>query len=194
MEPNLVPGDLVVSFPLPLGAVTLFGKLPPIDTPKRGELVLVGPDALPVQSAWSSAWDSIVRFFTFQQLSPSALRYGERLAVPGVYRIVGLPGDTIRRKGGFFEIRPEGKREFSSEYSLSRYNYIIRENAPPSPRPQGSDDQYAAGRSLEENEYFVACDDRTVFSGSLLWGPIGADRMLGRIVLVVWPPRHMRIP
>ncbi|HWP68117.1 MAG TPA: S26 family signal peptidase, partial [Rectinemataceae bacterium] len=96
MEPGLVPGDLVVSFPLPLGAVTLFGKLPPIDTPKRGELVLVRPDALPVQSAWSNAWDSVIRFFTFQQVSPSALRYGERLAVPGVYRVIGLPGDTIR--------------------------------------------------------------------------------------------------
>jgi len=194
MEPGLTPGDVAVSFPLPLGAVTIFGKLPPLDTPKRGELVLAKPDDLPLQSFWFSAWDSLVRFFTLQKVSPLAIRYGERLALPGIYRIVGLPGDAIRRKGDIFEIRPEGKREFSSEYALSRFNYLVRGNASSSILPQVPGDQPPAETSLGEGEYFVACDDRTVFSGSLLWGPIGTDRMLGRIVVVAWPPRHMRIP
>ena len=194
MEPGLVPGDVVVSFPLPLGASTLFGKLPPVDTPKRGELVLVKPDALPLQSGWFGAWDTIVRFFTLQRVSPLALRYGERLALPGIYRIVGLPGDTIRRKAELFEIRPEGKREFSSEYALSRFSYRIRANPSSSARPLLPDRQAPAETSLGEGEYFVACDDRTVFSGSLLWGPIGINRIVGRIVIVAWPPKHMGIP
>jgi len=194
MEPGLVPGNVVLSFPLPLGAATIFGKMPPIDTPKRGELVLVGPDAMPLQSGWSKAGDILVRFFTFQQVSPLALRYGEKLSMPGVYRIIGLPGDTIRRKNGLFEIRPEGKREFSSEYALSRFKYHIRENVSPSPMSPRYNDSGDMERNLGVDEYFVSCDDRAVFSGSLLWGPIGTDRMLGRIVLVVWPPKNIKIP
>ncbi len=194
MEPGLTPGDVVLSFPLPLGASTLFGKLPHVDTPKRGELVLVKPDALPLQSVWFGVWDTVVRFFTLQRVSPLALRYGERLATPGIYRVVGLPGDTIRRKAELFEIRPEGKREFSSEQTMSRFSYTIRGNPSSSSRQRLPDQQAPAETSLGEGEYFAACDDRTVFSGSLLWGPIGIDRIVGRIVVVAWPPKHMRIP
>ena len=194
MEPGLVQGDIVLSFPFPLGASTLFGKLPPVDTPKRGELILVRPEAMPLQSGWLGVWDAIVRFFTLQRVSPLALRYGEGLALPGIYRIIGLPGDTLRRKAELFEIRPEGKREFASEYSLSRFGYRVAAAPSPSTRPGLADQEAPAETNLGEGEYFAACDDRTVFSGSLLWGPIGIDRIVGRIVVVAWPPKHMRIP
>ena len=192
MLPALSPGDIVLSFPLPLGAVTLFGKLPRLTDPRRGELVIVAPDPIPSESAAFRAWDSVARFFTFQRFSPMAFRYGEGTDSPGVYRVIGLPGDTIRSKASLFEIRESGASGFSTEFALAEFGYTLPGAAAfPGSEPGRN---FSFEKILGAGEYFVACDDRSSARGSMLWGPVGEERLLGRVVAVAWPPGHMKIP
>ena len=192
MQPILVPGDRIVSFPLPVGAVTIFGKLPRLTDTERGEMVIVSPDPFPTENPWFLVWDSVARFFTFQYYSPMDSRYGDDAASPGVYRVIGLPGDTIRRKGTLFDIRPAGTSTFSNEFALAKGSYALSGIA--------SDPRvsiiagYSAEQTLAANQYFVACDDRSLLAGAALWGPIGSERIVGRVIAICWPPRRLKIP
>lgn len=192
MQPTLVKGDRILSFPLPVGASTLFGKLPPLSDVRRGELIIVTPDRIPTESWRFRAWDGLVRLFTFQLVSPFASRYGKGFASPGAYRVIGIPGDTLRLRDSIYEIRPRGASGFSSEFGLSDASYSIKAAAPVSPEEKArlSPLEY----SLGANEYFVACDDRSAFLGSPLWGPIDSGRIIGRVVAIFWPLSHMKLP
>ncbi|HWR11607.1 MAG TPA: signal peptidase I [Rectinemataceae bacterium] len=192
MQPTLAHGDRIISFPLPVGAVTLFGKLPRITGLKRGELIVVAPDPIPTEGWWFSAWDSLARFFTLQRFSPAAARYGESSTAPGLYRVVGMPGDSIRRKGALYEIRPANEAAFSNEYMLSEVSYSLSGTSAVAQVGRGEGSEGA--RNLGQDEYFVACDDRSLLAGSQLWGPIGQSRIIGRVIAVCWPPRHIKIP
>jgi len=191
MQPALSMGDIVISFPMPAGAVTIFGKLPRLTDVKRGELVLVDPAPVPTERWAFRAWDILARFLTLQRYSPMARRYGKDAARKSVYRVVGLPGDTLRRVGSIYEARPAGKDSFSSEFALAGGGYSLSGTASSSIAPAFGESQE---RKLNADEYFVACDDRSVFAGSPLWGPIGQRRISGRIVAVCWPPRHVGLP
>lgn len=191
MQPALSMGDVVLSFPLPVGAVTIFGKLPRLTDIGRGELLIVDPAPVPTERWAFRAWDSIARFLTLQRYSPMARRYGRDAALKGVYRVIGLPGDTLRRVGSIYEIRPAGRDSFSSEFALAGGGYSLSGTASSSKKPAFGE---GVERRLGSGEYFVACDDRSVFAGSPLWGPIGQDRISGRVVAVCWPPRHLGIP
>ena len=192
MQPTIAQGDRIASFPLPVGAMTLFGKLPPLSDVKRGELIIVAPDSIPTESWWFRIWDSVVRFFTFQRLSPSYSRYGKNLSSPGLYRVIGLPGDALRRNGSVYEIQPRDAAEFSSEFELSEARYSITQASASSRKDPAR--SFSSEYLLGAGEYFVACDDRSTLLGSPLWGPIGSRRIIGRVVAVFWPPRHMKIP
>ncbi|MCE1195830.1 S26 family signal peptidase [bacterium] len=191
MRPALSMGDVVISFPLPVGASTIFGKLPRLTDIGRGELLVVDAAPIPTERWVFRAWDSVARFLTLQRYSPMARRYGEDAVRKGVYRVVGLPGDTLRRVGSIYEARPAGQDTFSSEFVLAGGGYSLSGTASSSAKPAfgGSGE-----RKLGPGEYFVACDDRSVFAGSPLWGPIGQERISGRVVAVCWPPRHLGIP
>jgi len=192
MQPTLIKGDRVLSFPLPVGAVTLFGKLPPLSNITRGELIIVTPDRIPTESWWFRTWDGLVRLFTFQFISPFSSRYGKDFASPGVYRVIGLPGDTLRRKESIYEIRPQGASGFSKEFGLSESSYSLTAAAVSSAMDQTR--HAPAEYSLGANEFFIACDDRSAFLGSPLWGPIDSKRIIGRVVAVFWPLHRMKIP
>lgn len=192
MQPTLVPGDRIISFPLPVGAVTVFGKLPRLTGMERGELVIVNPDPFPTESPWFLAWDSMARFFTFQYYSPMGSRYGDDAVTPGVYRVIGLPGDTIRRKGALYDLRPAGSSVFSNEFALAKGNYALSGiAASPLVSPAIG---VSAEQTLAADQYFVACDDRSLLAGAALWGPVGSERIVGRVIAVCWPPRRLKIP
>jgi len=190
MEPSLYKGDSLLSFPLPLGAKTLFGKLPPLSNLRRGELVLVDPDPVPNTSWAFRTWDSLARFFTLQRYSPSAERYGKNESSPGVYRVIALPGDKIRQRNFVYEIQTGSGGAYLTEHSLASSPYTLR-------IPEKAEAPALALMQVEEmemgpGEYFVACDDRSYLGGSALWGPVGIQRISGRIIAVFWPFRHFR--
>lgn len=191
MEPLLTKGTSILVFPLPFGARTWFGKTPVLSEIKRGELVLVNPDAIPSVDRFFALWDSLARFFSLQRYSPIAQRYGAAETSPGIYRVVGLPGDRVRRSKAVFEIQTGNGEAFLSELSLMDSPYDLKSAS--SPQAAQAVESLSETLELGPRQYFVEGDNRETLNGSSLWGPVDIERISGRVVLAYWPLKHIRI-
>jgi len=85
-----------------------------------------------------------------------------------IKRIIGLPGETVDIHGGAVQINGQPLTE----------PYI---SAPPG---------YSNKWVLEADQYFVLGDNRNSSSDSHSWGPLAQHYMIGRAVLVYWPPQQ----
>lgn len=85
-----------------------------------------------------------------------------------IKRIVGLPGETVDIRGGLVYVNGQPLDE----------PYI---SAPPG---------YAGTWILDADQYFVLGDNRNSSSDSHSWGPLEAHYLIGRAVLVYWPPQQ----
>jgi signal peptidase I len=84
-----------------------------------------------------------------------------------IKRVIGLPGDRIR---------VQGSRVFVNDQALDE-PYIA---APP---------VYSGDWSVTEDHYFVLGDNRNDSSDSHSWGLLPADQVIGKAVLIYWPPQ-----
>jgi signal peptidase I len=83
-----------------------------------------------------------------------------------IKRVIGLPGETVTVRGGVVYVNNVALDE----------PYI---SAPPS---------YENTWTLGPDEYFVLGDNRNSSSDSHAWGPLARHFLIGRAVLVYWPP------
>ncbi|MCK5848681.1 MAG: signal peptidase I [Caldisericia bacterium] len=88
-----------------------------------------------------------------------------------IKRVVGLPGETVEVKNGCVKINGE---EILEEY--------VSTATPNSFGPE----------VLKENEYFVMGDHRNNSLDSRDFGPIQADTVDGRAVLIIWPIKDFK--
>jgi inner membrane protease subunit 1 len=56
----------------------------------------------------------------------------------------------------------------------------------------GPDDRAPDGRELGEEEVWVEGDALAASTDSRSFGPVGSDAVVGRVVLVLWPPARWR--
>src|SRR5258708_27754795 len=84
-----------------------------------------------------------------------------------VKRIVGLPGDTVEIRGGVTYINGKAVKE---PFTKEPIDYDL----PPTVVPEG--------------RYFVMADNRNHSNDSHRWGTLEQDRVIGRAVMVFWPP------
>lgn len=85
-----------------------------------------------------------------------------------IKRIIGLPGETVDIRGGLVYVSGQPLTE----------PYI---SAPPG---------YAGTWILDADQYFVLGDNRNSSSDSHSWGPLAAHYLIGRAVVVYWPPQQ----
>lgn len=85
-----------------------------------------------------------------------------------IKRIIGLPGETVDIRAGLVYVNGQPLDE----------PYI---SAPPG---------YAGTWILDADQYFVLGDNRNSSSDSHSWGPLEAHYLIGRAVLVYWPPQQ----
>jgi signal peptidase I len=191
MAPTILPSDRIIATPLAFGPDTLFGKLPGISRPERGDVVVADPNYGRRLGFWGLLADSFVRFVTFQLLSPARGGSEGSLAAPMLQRVVGLPGDEIRMDDFVFAIKPSGADQFLTEFELSSSRYdISHEDAPDSWRPDLPGSGHMDLRTLGKDEYFLAGDARSSSSDSRLWGPVRVDRFRAKALLRYWPPKR----
>ncbi|TXT43117.1 MAG: signal peptidase I [Spirochaetes bacterium] len=188
MEPSLSEGDRLLASPIVSGAALWFGTLPPLAGFDRGDLVIVSPTDPNSNGFLFSLWDSLERFFTLQHSSPARRRFGSESIIPGIYRIIGLPGDSVRMHQGFFEIRSPGQGSYVTEYAASASTYALKDAGSGSKANLSIPLNAGGGPiALPEGMYFVASDDRATFTGSILWGPVSRSRIVGKPFLRFWP-------
>jgi signal peptidase I len=200
MEPTILPGDRILATPLAFGPRTLFGKLPGISHPERGDIVVAEPNYAKGLGFWGMLWDSFVRFFTFQLLSParSAGPSGGPdgiLSAPMLQRVVGLPGDSIKMDDFVFKVKAAGSDQFLTEFELASARYdISHKDAPSNWRSDLPGSGHMEERVLGKDEYFLAGDARSSSSDSRLWGPVRIDRFRAKALLRYWPLKSFGSP
>ncbi len=88
-----------------------------------------------------------------------------------IKRVIGLPGETVTIEGGVVRVNGQPLQE----------PYI---SAPP---------QYSNTWPVPGDEYFVLGDNRNNSSDSHSWGMLKREFIVGRAVVVYWPPNDWRI-
>jgi signal peptidase I len=200
MEPTILPGDRLLATPLAFGPRTLFGRLPGVARPERGDLVIAEPNYAERIGFWPTLSDSFVRFVTFQLVSPArnaSARGGPAgiLSSPTLQRVVGLPGDSIRMDDFIFKVKPAGEDQFLTEFELSSSRYDISHSDPPAGwRADLPGSGQMAVRVIGKDEYFLAGDARSSSSDSRLWGTARVDRFRAKVLLRYWPPKSFGAP
>lgn len=94
-----------------------------------------------------------------------------------IKRIIGAPNDTVELKNGRFRVTLPGKQpiEIKEDYIAPGITTL----------PESDQTVWR----LQENEYFVAGDNRepNKSSDSRQWGPVTRDAIIGKVALRVYP-------
>ena len=88
---------------------------------------------------------------------------------------------------GFFEIQSPGQGSFVTEYAASATTYALKDAGSGSKAIPSTPGISEAPLDLPEGMYFVASDDRSSFTGSILWGPVSRSRIVGKPFIRFWP-------
>ena len=83
-----------------------------------------------------------------------------------IKRVIGLPGETVAVRGGVVYVNDVALDE----------PYI---SAPPA---------YENSWTLAPDQFFVLGDNRNSSSDSHTWGPLDRGYLIGRAILIYWPP------
>ncbi len=97
-----------------------------------------------------------------------------------IKRVIGLPGETVEINNGVVKIynveNPSGK-------ILDESGYL----------PKGRITEGNIKISLKENEYFVLGDNRGASSDSRFFGPITKDKIIGKVIIRLFPFNDIRM-
>ena len=190
MEPALTPSDRVIVSAIAFGPRVPFSqaRFPGLQSPERGDLVVVQPPFLAEWTVFSRVVDALATFFSLQKGTIHRDLYGSRVNAYMVKRVVGLPGDTVRLKGYTLFVRPRGVSDFVPEQQLSPVRYQVVTNPPgegwSSPLPLSGE---SGEISLGDDHYFVLGDNRPQSSDSRSWGAVTLDRIVGKVIYRYWP-------
>ena len=100
-----------------------------------------------------------------------------------VKRLIGLPGDLVEVKSGD-GVYINGKRlEEAPHVAIPTYNWP----------DAGMGELEGQAHRVPEGYYFVLGDNRPYSNDSHSWGVLEAKRVLGKAVVVFWPPTRMRL-
>jgi len=99
-----------------------------------------------------------------------------------VKRVVGIPGDWIKDNGSKLLVNGFvlDKGRTKSDEWLFRFD-------------KKTGDQQGRGIHLGTGEFYVVGDNRDVSRDSRAFGPIKRESIIGRVLLVVWPPEHLSV-
>ena len=88
-----------------------------------------------------------------------------------IKRVIGLPGDELSIRGGAVYLNGERSLEPYVSVTTSR----------------------AGSWNVPADSYFVMGDNRNNSSDSRVWGYVPAENLIGKAVIVYWPPREWGI-
>jgi signal peptidase I len=192
MKPGISPGDRIVVSSLSYGGRLPFStkRLPGIEKPARGDLVVVRAPFPAEPGILQKTLEPFVSFFTLQKATLHRELSGARVNALLLKRVVGIPGDTVRLSEFSLLIKARGASDFVPELQLQpgAYALLTKQSA----RGWSSTFPFSGNGAevrLGEDQYFVLGDNRPESSDSRSWGAVGADSIIAKAVYRYWPPR-----
>lgn len=190
MEPSVHSGDYVLTSPLYRKVPGLPRHFSLLITPQRGDMIVVGPAYRNDTNTILRGVNALVSFLTFQRLKPfnNSHSWGEK---PVIRRLLAFPGDSVYMENFTLHVKTGDSSHYLTESEISGTSYDIKLDTLPE---NWTADLPLSGSFpeiiLKENQYFILCDNRLNASDSRVWGPIGADRIQGKVILRYWPFDH----
>lgn len=187
MEPTLADDDAIITTPLYDTHPDKDGRFSLLIPSERGDVVMLAPAYTTRINGFARFFRALVSFLSFQQIRPFSDRDspGEK---PSVRRLVALPGDSIYMDKYILYVKPAGSSHYLTEFELVKKSYDISVNSLPdgwlSSLPLS--DSFPE-MTLNDNEYFVLCDNRLCVSDSRIWGPVTSGRIKGKVLFRYWP-------
>lgn len=185
MSPSLKDSDALIV--IPANKITTVAKNRGDSLYRRGEIVLSGTNYQVNPKGWEKVVDPIVRVLTLQKKS---LIYNNSnyMGRAEFYRIVGIPGDTVKVKDYTVYVKPQGDEFFLSEFELTEVNYDSHKKE----LPEKWKDEYPFSSEFDEivigkDQYFLISDNRSVLNDSRVYGAVDSSSIKGRAVLKYWP-------
>jgi len=134
MIPELQEGDLIFVEKISFGPEILPGalKLHALRLPHRGEVVSFESDLYAYHGPLAELFYRFVYFITLASVNLRTGANNEVLVDLLIKRVIGLPGDFIRERGGEFEIRPAAEDVWYPEAILLMDNcasYAINDHS-----------------------------------------------------------------
>jgi len=96
-----------------------------------------------------------------------------------IKRIVALPGETVEIKNGIIYIndKPVSDEKLNNRYYYNRGDY----------------GDIGKKIVVPEGHYFVLGDNSASSQDSRYWGFVPMDNLLGKAMLIYWPPNRIRL-
>ncbi|MEL3908518.1 MAG: signal peptidase I [Treponemataceae bacterium] len=176
MEPSLKSGEIVLG--------SLRAKA---ETLERGDLVFKRPHFKGSLNIFQKAINKAFSLFTAKMYLPFD-EYKGSLVSGSIFRVIGLPGDTIYMKDYIAYIKPAGSENFLTEFELTKQNYNIQTIQLPndwkSEMPfSGSTENFVLGK----DEFFLLTDNRVSSLDSRLSGSCDKSQIETKIIFVLFP-------
>lgn len=189
MEPEIVKQSAL--FMKPVGAQRPF--VFNIKTIKRGDIVKIAPLIENERSLLKKTVDTVTNYISFQQYKPFS-QNTSHVNSSAIYRVVGMPGDSIFMKQYVLYVKPQDGLHFLSEYEVSNVNYEtsisqIPTNWDTSIGIQGDFSEIILGK----DQYFLLCDNRVSYIDSRIFGAINAEQITGVAKWQYYPLKSMHL-
>jgi signal peptidase I len=191
MQPTLREGERIIATPLSYGTrvPVVDIRLPGLGEPQRGDLVLVEPPYYRPPNLLVRIAAPVVSFISGQRYQLTEGTEGSWQRALVLKRVVGLPGDTIRFTDYTAYIQAAGSAAYLPEGAVNegtRYEIAIGR----SPNVHRSGDPFGGNyeeRTLGENEYFVAGDNRSASLDSRHWDSVPRESLHSRVIMRYYP-------
>ncbi len=186
MEPEFSQSSVVFVTPLINGS-PLFSSSSSLH---RGSMVTIQNGSVDTKTGYQSFLDFVFGMITFQRFRPFE---SERWGDSEVYRIVGLPGDTLYMDNYITYIKQGGDSHYLTEFELATIDYDIHsadypENWNMSIGVQGKTNEIF----LQKDEYFLLCDNRIISADSRFFGEIKKQNITAAVVAQYYPFNSIR--
>jgi len=163
-------------------------RFPSVHVPERGDLVAAEFN-MPEEAPWyETVLNSLSRFFTFNRIAlfddkePS---YGSRYQI---FRVVGIPGDTVRLENYQVKIKSSERGFFLDESIVIPRDYSIE--LPEQNDSVATNIPFSGNHPemvLTGEEYLLVPDDRSKLAPSSRWKATGMSRIRAKVLVSFWP-------
>ncbi|HZK20454.1 MAG TPA: signal peptidase I [Treponemataceae bacterium] len=159
----------------------------------RGDVVILNVEKSYDDNWFINVYQSLCAFFTFQKSIPENSR-NKVISDEGIYRVVGMPGDSIYMNNYILYIRQPGESHYLTEYEIVQKDYNLNISQIPE---NWHKDIGVPGNTdimtLASDDYFLLCDNRVSSMDSRLFGPIKSKRIGGIVFCRYYPFKTSRL-